>query len=256
MDTTGALRRWFQGPGGPVRSASCLLALFLVLVAVHEWTSSRPRPRLLSWSAAGPGATPLRDGARPEPVRITFSDSAAKLEDIGRPVARGIELSPRTRGTWSWASGQELVFTPDEDWPAGRTYTVRFDKAFFPGHVRLESLEGRFVTAPFAATLASSEFHVDPRDPALKRVAATFRFSHPVDTDAFEKRLTMVMSGQKQGLFDRDRVPHKFTVAYDKFHGEAYVASQPLPIPLEAALMEVAAAAGVSPVRGGPKTPA
>lgn len=256
MDTTGALRRWFQGPGGQLRSASGLLALLLVLVAVHEWASSRPKLRLLSWSASGPGPTPLKDGARPEPVRITFTDSAAKLEDIGRPITRGIALSPRTRGTWSWSSEQELVFTPDEDWPAGRTYSVRFDKAFFPGHVRLASLEGRFVTAPFTAALASSEFHVDPRDPARKRVAATFRFSHPVDTDAFEKRLSMVMSGQKQGLFDRDRVPHEFTVAYDKFHGEAYVASQPLPIPIEAAMMEVAAAAGVVPVRGGPPSPA
>ncbi|MBI2386036.1 MAG: alpha-2-macroglobulin family protein [Elusimicrobia bacterium] len=256
MDTTGALRRWFQGPGGQLRSASGLLALLLVLVAVHEWASSRPKPRLLSWSASGPGPTPLTDGARPDPVRISFSDSAAKLEDIGKSVTRGISIAPRARGTWSWASDREMIFTPDEDWPAGQGYAVRFEQGFFPGHVRLESLEGRFVTAPFAATLASSEFHVDPRDPALKRVAATFRFSHPVDTDAFEKRLSMVMSGQKQGLFDRDRVPHKFTVAYDKFHGEAYVASEPLPIPIEAAMMEVAAAAGVGPVRGGPKTPA
>ena len=256
MDATGALRRWFQGPGGQLRSASGLLVLLLVLVAAHEWASSRPKTRLLSWSASGPGPTPLKDGARPEPVRIAFSDSAAKLEDIGRAVTRGVAIAPRVRGTWSWASEHELVFTPDEDWPAGQAYAIRFDRGFFPGHIRLESLEGRFVTAPFAAALASSEFHVDPRDPALKRVAATFRFSHPVDTDAFEKRLSMVMSGQKQGLFDRDRVPHRFTVAYDKFHGEAYVASQPLPIPIEAAMMEVAAAAGVVPVRGGPPSPA
>ncbi|MCM2305104.1 MAG: MG2 domain-containing protein, partial [Elusimicrobia bacterium] len=254
MDTTGALRRWFQGPGGQLRSASGLLVLLLILVAVHERISSRPRPRVLSWSVSGPGPTPLKDGARPEPVRVTFSDSAAKLEDIGRAVPRGIALSPRARGAWSWANDHELIFTPDEDWPAGRAYEVRFDRGFFPGHVRPESLEGRFVTAPFSAALASAEFHVDPRDPALKRVAATFRFSHPVDADSFERRLSMVMTGQKQGLFDRDRVPHKFTVAYDKFHGEAYAASEPLPVPLEAATMEVAAAAGVKPARGGPAT--
>ena len=152
-------------------------------------------------------------------------------------------------------SDREIVFTPSEDWPADREYTVRFERAFFPAHVRLESLEGRVRTAPFTAALVSSEFHVDPRDPSLKQVAATFRFSHPVDADAFEKRLTMVMTGQKQGLFDRDRVPHKLTVSYDKFHGEAYVVSEPLPIPIEAAMMELSVAAGVKPLSGGPETP-
>ncbi|MDD5301573.1 MAG: alpha-2-macroglobulin [Elusimicrobia bacterium] len=255
MDKLAALRRWFQGPRGPFRSASGLLALLLALVAVNAWVSARPKPRRLSWTAAGPGPTPMKDGARPEPMRITFSDSAAKLEDIGKPVKRGISVEPRARGSWSWASDREMVFTPSEDWPAGREYIVRFERDFFPGHVRLDSLEGRVRTAPFTATLVSSEFHVDPRDPSLKQVAATFRFSHPVDTGAFEKRLTMTMAAQKQGLFDRDRVPHGFTVAYDKFHGEAYVASETLGIPIEAAMMEVRAAEGVKPERGGPQTP-
>ena len=100
MDTPGALRRWFQGPHAPFRSASGLLALLLALVAANAWMSSRPKPRLLSWSAPGPGPTPLRDGARPEPLRVSFSDSAAKLEDIGKPVKRGFYRG--ARGSWSW----------------------------------------------------------------------------------------------------------------------------------------------------------
>jgi len=256
MDKLGTLRRWFQGPGAPLRSAAGISVFFLALVAANGWLGSRPRPRVLSWSAAGPGPTPLRDGARPEPLRIAFSDSAAKLEDVGRPVARGISLSPRTRGSWSWANERELVFTPSEDWPAGRELTVRFERGFFPKHIKPASLEGRVRTAPFSATLVSSEFHVDPRDPALKRVAATFRFSHPVDADAFERNLSMIMAGQKQGLFGRDRVPRKVSVTYDKFHGEAYAVSEPLGIPIEAATLEVSLAAGVKPVRGGPETAA
>jgi uncharacterized protein YfaS (alpha-2-macroglobulin family) len=253
MDKLAALRRWFQGPGGQFRSASGILSLLLALIAINAWVASRPKPRVLSWSASGPGPTPMKDGARPDPLRISFFDSAAKLEDIGRPVKRGVSLEPRVRGSWAWTSDREMAFTPSEDWPAGQEYVVRFERGFFPAHVRLESYEGRVRSAPFAAALASSEFHVDPRDPSLKQVSATFRFSHPVDTDAFEKRLTMIMTGQKQGLFDRDRVPRKFTVAYDKFHGEAYVVSEPLGIPIEAAMMELKASAGVRPVRGGPE---
>jgi len=256
MDKLAALRRWYSGPGAPFRSASGLLALLLVFVAVSAWLTSRPKHRVLSWNASSPAATPLIDGARPEPLRISFTDSAAKLEDVGRTVKAGVSLSPRARGEWTWASDTVMIFTPSEDWPAGQEYSVRFTREFFPKHVRLARTEGSFRTAAFTASLASSEFHVDPRDPSLKQAAATFRFSHPVDTDAFEKRISMVMTGQKQGLFDRDRVPHKFGVSYDKFHGEAYVVSDPLPVPLEAAVMQVRVEAGVKPVRGGPESPA
>ncbi len=254
MDMLGGLRRWFHGPSGGFRSASGIFALMLALVSIQSWLSSRPRPRVLSWTAAGPGPTPLRDGARPEPLRVTFSDSAAKLEDIGRTVSKGISMEPRARGSWSWAGERELAFTPSEDWPAGQEYTLRFDRGFFPAHVHLESLSGRARTAPFTSDLVFSEFRVDPLNAALKQVAATFRFSHPVDTASFEERLSLVMTGQKQGLFDRDRVPRTFTVTYDKFHGEAYVLSEPLGIPIEAALMEVRVAAGVRPARGPSET--
>jgi uncharacterized protein YfaS (alpha-2-macroglobulin family) len=256
MDKLAALRRWFKGPSGPFRSVSSLLALLLVFVAFHEWISSRPRPRLLSWNASSPAATPLVDGARPEPLRVSFSDSAAKLEDVGKPVKKGVSMSPRVRGDWTWASDTEMIFTPSEDWPAGQEYSIRFAREFFPKHVRLERETGGFRTAAFTASLASSEFHVDPKDPAVKQAAATFRFSHPVDTDAFEKRLTMEQTGAKKGLFGGGKSKRRYTVAYDKFHGEAYVVSEPLGIPLEAATVEIRAAAGVRPVRGGPATAA
>jgi len=254
MDTLGALRRWFQGPSGQLKSASGLLALLLAFVAVHEWLSSRPRPRLLSWTVAGPGPTPMIDGARPEPLRVSFTGSAAKLEDIGREIKKGVTLEPHARGAWSWATEDQLIFTPAEDWPAGKEYVVRFERGFFPAHLRLDTSARGARTTPFSAALASSEFHVDPRDPSLKQVTATFRFSHPVDVDAFEKRLTMILTAPKKSLFDRDHVESKFTVAYDKFRSEAYVVSQPLAVPLEAAMMEVKAVAGVTPARGGPPT--
>ncbi len=252
MDKLAAVRRWFQGPQGQFRSSSSLLALLLVFVALHEWISTRPKHRILSWSASSPGPTPLKDGARPEPLRVAFTDSAAKLEDIGKAVKKGVSLTPRVRGDWTWASDTEMIFTPSEDWPAGQEYTVRFDRGFFPKHVRLESETGGFHTAAFSAALVSSEFHVDPKDSALKQAAATFRFSHPVDTDAFEKRLTMNELGAKKSVFGRGKSARRFTVTYDKFHGEAYVVSEPLGIPLEAATIEIRAAAGVRPVRGGP----
>ena len=256
MDNFAELRRWFQGPRGQLRSASSLLTLLLVFVAIHEWIATRPKLRAMSWSASSPASATLTDGGRPEALRITFSDSAAKLEDIGKPVKRGVSIQPRARGAWTWASDTEMIFTPSEDWPAGQEYTVRFTREFFPKHVRLTSSEGRLRTAPFTASLVSSEFHVDPKDPTLKQAAATFRFSHAVDTDAFEKVLTMNESGtkRKNGLFSKPKTPRRFTITYDKYHGEAYVVSEPLGIPLEASNIEIRAAPGIQPLRGGPPT--
>lgn len=255
MDKLAGLRQWFNGPRGQFRSASSILALFLAVVALHEWSSSRPKPRVLTWSASSPTSAPLNDGGRPEPLKITFSDSAAKLEDIGKPVKKGVTMAPRARGSWAWTGDSEMTFTPVEDWPPGTEYTIRFARDFFPKHVRLESAAGTFRTPPFTASLASSEFHVDPKDPSLKQAAATFRFSHAVDTDSFEKSLTMNELGpKKRGIFGSGKIPRRFTVTYDKYHGEAYVVSEALGIPMEPATIQIRAGKGIKPLRGGPET--
>ncbi|UPT74298.1 MAG: transglycosylase domain-containing protein [Elusimicrobiota bacterium] len=255
MDKLDGLRRWFQGPRGPFRSLASLLFLFLAIVAFHEWDASRPKPRVVTWNPSSPASAALVDGARPDPLRITFNDSAAKLEDIGKPVKKGVVLSPRIQGGWTWTGDSELTFTPSEDWPAGAEYTVRFAPAFFPKHLRPEKAAGTFRTPGFSASLASSEFHVDPKDPSLKRAAATFKFSHAVDTDSFEKALTVVELGpNKRGIIGSGNKLRRFTVSYDKFHGEAYVVSEPLGIPLEPYMLEIRAGRGIKPLRGGPPT--
>ncbi len=255
MDRLDAVRRWLQGPRAPFRSASSLLALFLAIVALHEYFPSRPKPRLLSWSASSPASAPLNDGGRPEALKISFSDSAAKLEDIGKPVKKGLSISPRVRGVWVWTGDAEMTFTPTEDWPAGTEYSIRFARDFFAKHVRLERADGTFRTPPFTASLASSEFHVDPKDPALKQAAATFRFSHAVDTESFEKSLVLNERGPKnRGIFGGGNSPRRFTVTYDKYHGEAYVVSEPLGIPMERATIDIRTGPGIKPLRGGPPT--
>ncbi|MFI5345370.1 MAG: alpha-2-macroglobulin [Elusimicrobiota bacterium] len=245
---------WLRIRRRAAKAAVAALVLLTGAAAIIWRAASRPKPRVLTWTITAPGATPLKDGSRPEPLRVEFSDSAAKLEDAGKPVKRGVSLTPFTRGAWAWAGDRELVFTPSEDWPAGREYSVRLDRALLPAHLRADTPSNSFKTAPFTAALVSAEFSVDPRDPRIKRVAATFRFSHPVDADAFEKRLTMNLLGPKKGLFDRGRTTVAFTVSYDKFRGEAYAVSEPLAVPAEAAVLEVRAAKGLAPQRGASPT--
>lgn len=249
---TAALRSWAKAHRGELRSLAGVMLVFMGAAGLETWHASRPRPRKLSWSLSAPGPTPLREGERPAPLCVIFSDSASKLEDAGRPVKKGVVLAPRHQGEWRWASDRELVFVPSQDWPAGREFTVRLDPSLFAGHVRIDGVEQRWRTAAFSAQLAASEFYVDPRDPKIKRVAATFRFSHPVDPESLEKRLSLVVLGEKKGFFDSGRTAVAFTTSYDKFRGEAYVRSEPIAIPPEEVIAELSAAPGVRPLHGGP----
>lgn len=250
------LRTWLARHRQQLVPLAGLTAFFAAVAGLQSWNASRPRPRWVTWTISAPGATPLREGARPAPLSLRFSLSASKLEDAGKPVARGVRLVPPHAGSWSWASDSELVFTPTQDWPAGQDYSVRLEPSLLPKHLRLERAEQGWKSAPFTASLVSSEFYVDPQDPGIKRVTATFRFSHPVDDDALEKRLSLVMVGEKKGLFDSGRTPVPFSVVYDEFRGEAYLRSEPVAIPAEPQTAELAAAPGIKPRRGGPETAA
>lgn len=247
-----AAEAWVRKHRSQLVSLGGLTLFFGAVILLRAWHGSRPRPRVVSWTIAAPPATPLREGERPAPLRLTFSESASKLEDAGKAVSKGARLLPAHAGAWAWASDRELVFTPTQDWPAGRDFSVRLEPSLLPAHLKLERSEQPWKSAPFSAQLVSSEFYVDPQDPRVKRVAATFRFSHPVDSDAFEKRLSLALVGEKKGLFSSGRDPVPFTTSYDEFRGEAYVRSEPIAIPAEPRVAELAAGAGFGPMRGGP----
>ena len=90
-------------------------------------------------------------------------------------------------------SDKELQFTPKSDWPVDATFTVRFaKKRLFARGVLLEDYSADFKSQPFSAKLTDSQFYQDPRDPNLKKLVATVSFSHPVDTDQFEKHVSLI----------------------------------------------------------------
>lgn len=231
-----------------------LAGVLLAALTLQLQRMDRPRPRAVSWEVEAPPATPLVKGARPAPLRVRFSDAAARLEDAGRPARRGARLSPPLRGEWSWASESELRFTPSEDWPAGQEYELRLEPGLLPPQLRLERTRASFRTAAFFAAIASCEFLVDPQDARVKRVAATLRFSHPVDSESLERRLSMTFIGPRESLLDSGRRPQRWRARYDEFFGEAYLVSEPVGIPLEPGVMAISVAPGVSPRRGGPAT--
>ena len=105
-----------------------LLIMFLVVclgaVWLKIWLDSRPETDKLRVSVGAPAPTPLREDAKPYPLYINFTGSAARLEDVEKTVARGIAMDPAVPGQWKWSRDDRLAFIPEQDWPAGTKFRI------------------------------------------------------------------------------------------------------------------------------------
>lgn len=218
----------------------------------YFWYRSRPRPAELSVTLYPPGPTRMEKGAKPDPLRIHFSNSAAKLEDVGKGIDLGVRITPAIPGKWTWISDREMEYKPSEDWAVGQEYSVRFEASLFPEHVRPEHYEYKFRSAPFQVSLQKTEFYQDPRNPKEKKVVATVVFSHPVDPVEFEQRVVLRKEGQRTGFLGIGAEAFPHTVTYNEYKTEAYIHSSQIAIPLKSTFIAVTVDAGVRSARGGP----
>ncbi|MFH0900782.1 MAG: alpha-2-macroglobulin, partial [Pseudomonadota bacterium] len=244
--------------GGWARAHRAASAAILVTLAFlgtggvlgWRWWKQRPRPVTTEVTVTAPELTRIADKPVPYPVLVDFADSVAPLKDIGRSVGAGVELRPPIAGAWKWTSDRQLSFMPKGDWPVGQHFEVRFAKlGLCAAHVKLAKYELEFSTAPFTATLTEAEFYQDPVDPSLKKVVATFQFSHPVDPTSFEKHVRMHFepSNKEERAFDAE-----LKTSYDKWKAQAFVCSAPFAIPQKDAKMLVSLDEGARAAAGGP----
>ncbi len=244
---------WARAHPKVIRFGAAGLVLLVVGgLGVYSWWSKRPKPIVFSVHGSSPAVTALKEDAKPDVLHVYFSGSAARLQDIEKIVSRGIHMTPEFAGEWKWSNDKELVFTPKSDWPVGQFFTVRFDKELFPDHVRLDRYKHEFESASFGLNIQSFSFYQDPVTPAIKKVVATLAFTHPVDADSLEKRITLKMEGDREDLPKDKKPKYQFTVTYDKFKGEAYVHSEPLSVPPGDVRMILKVEGGVHSSRGGP----
>jgi uncharacterized protein YfaS (alpha-2-macroglobulin family) len=219
--------------------------LLLMIIGYEIWQSTLPEPKKLRVSIEDPGLTPLKKNAKPDPLFIRFDGSATRLEDIQKEVSAGIEISPYIQGEWMWIKDNRLQFTPKNDWPAGTEYTVKMDEKLFPPHVLLEKYKRSFRTAPFKLSILSNRFYIDPVNEDLKQVSATVKFSHPVNPESFEKKVTLrpyKLDKDIKTFNDRD---YEVNITYDEFFGNAYILSEGLPMPEENVIMNLTIEEGV-----------
>ncbi len=207
--------------------------LLLLLIAGYIVYLALPESKTVKVSISKPGITDLRsENPVPDPLTLHFSESAANLSNIGKPVVTGIKLSPRIPGQWRWNSDTELKFRPSEYWAIDTNYSIKLDKSLFPSHILLEDYSHSFETPGFSATLVDVNFHQDPHDPKIKKLVATVRFTHQVDQEDFKKRISLQIREADKRIKSKPE-DYPFTVNYDETGTEAYIQSEPVKIPLK-----------------------
>ncbi len=230
-----------------------LIMLVMLAAAGGAWYaySLIPKPELITLEVTNPPRTQLEDdNAKPQPLIVQFSASAAPLEKVGKEEP-GLRMKPALAGRWRWRDDSTLVFEPGTDWPVGQDFEVSFDKKLLAASVRLDKYSFGFQTAPFEMHIQSAEFFQDPVDPNQKKVIVEVDFSHPVDPEAFEKRVTLRMQGQSAGMLGIGGETSPFTVSYGKKKLSAFIHSSPLAIPRKDSYLGVKVESGVLAQSGG-----
>ena len=217
-------------------------------------------PTVVTVDVLAPGVTPVvRGDLRPVPLRLTFRHarkpgitvpnalSAARIDLVGAPVESGVDITPSIAGEWRFETGTRLAFRPDEDWPAGTTYRVRFGKALLAPHLTLADNEVEFRTLDFTVKAAGAGFRRTPDESLDPRVVATLRFSHPVERASLEERLRMTM--QADGA-ERHLLAH--WIEYGPHDRSASVRSEPVAVPRRGGVAVLDLTGLLVPARGEP----
>src|ERR1700761_3358335 len=84
--------------------------LFVILLVsaggwIWNWYAHQPKPSTVGWIISLADFPNPSDEFQPQDLTLTFGESVAKLESIGKTVASGISLSPPLKGKWTWSGG-------------------------------------------------------------------------------------------------------------------------------------------------------
>jgi hypothetical protein len=176
-----------------------------------RWYEHRPRPIETAFTVTAPQLTcyECEPPAKPNPLLVTFSGSAAPLAQTGKdlePRTDAISMDPALKGTWHWDNDRQLRFQPAEDWPIGTRFKVTLAKRGFAApHVHLAAYDFGFDSPDFAATLGNTEFHQDPVVASDKKVVVTVDFTHPVDPERFEKSVSLTLFERVTDTMEKER---------------------------------------------------
>ncbi|MBB4222491.1 alpha-2-macroglobulin family protein [Variovorax guangxiensis] len=219
----------------------------------HGLTPDRVEPVVATAKSDSPQRTQIELDRGPNPFVINFSASVAPIARIGQE-ASGVTIEPAIAGRWTWTKQNRLEFLPAQDWPIGQPYKVQIaDSALVP-HIELAQRKYEFSSPEFTAQFIGAEFYQDPVQANVRRALFQVRFSHPVNTAEFEKRLVLTYDQPcSSSFFSVGKcASEKFTVSYDKLRLIATLQSEPLPIPEKNRPAILSLTSGAVAQKGGP----
>ena len=211
-----------------VVSLSVIMLTAVVFLYINSKTTDEKK---ITFSITAPSFPNLEKQESVPPISINFNGSVSKIEAVQTEIPSGIKISPEIEGVWKWATDDKIVFQPFTQWIPGEEYTIEMEKELFPAHIKLYEYEKSFKTKDFSLSIISSSFHIDPVDEDVKQVIATISFSHPIDPEVFERKVTLIPYELDKDIHTFKNQKYKFTVSYDEFYSRAYIISESLPIP-------------------------
>lgn len=190
------MKKWLMG---------LLIGLFLAVgVGYHYWFNAQSDKKMVEMRIQAPHQTNF-NGEYPEiyPLTIMFDESVAPLELIGKPLTKGIDISPKLAGEWKWESENILSFLPQQDWKTGQSYQINIQPNILLDTYQYPRLSGDFVTPNFEATLAEAEFYQHPTQADIRFATYQIDFSHPVNKGEFERAVGLqLVRKNKDGSLD------------------------------------------------------
>ena len=182
------------------------------------------------------------------------SAAAAPLEQLGKIVEAGIAISPPIMGTWQWQGDNQLTFTPSEDWPAGQTYQIAFDKSVFDRHFKMKRYQNEFLTPPLAIVIEDLRLYQDPIEPQLQKIVGTLKFNFPIDLCSLTASTHLVLQEVKSHGAGISNGTIPLTVTAGKTQQIAYIESAPLKMPASPSFAHLVIKSGVKPSKGSSRS--
>jgi len=229
--------------------APSVIALVLAVIGCAYFIKERrPQDLEVNYRFNTPDIPESRASEVPS-LKIEFFGSVARAEDVGKELEYPIPIDPLIPGTWKWDDDRHLIFTPDEHWPVGTEYKVRFPKELFADHVEVD--EGfSFSIDAMQVWIAKSEFYIDPRDGAIKRILATLSSNYPIDPASLDGKITIIPDLKADSGSFRNR-EYGFTVSHSDDFRETFIVSEPIGIPAEDVNTSILVAKGLRSSWGG-----
>ncbi|WP_424244557.1 hypothetical protein Dip510_001811 [Elusimicrobium posterum] len=185
-----------------------LILLLINIILPNFKMMERIEPETVSFTVSNINATRVSTNSEgksslstPDSLYIRFSEDISFMSEDDNAALKDIKITPVVDGKWSWNSSSRLVFKPAKDWPEGQNYKVTLPKTIVRSNAdepkKLNTYNFDFSTPEFQRTLKSFKLQQDPTDPKIYNIIAEFTFNFPVNTEEFEKTVSLELDGKK-----------------------------------------------------------